>query len=518
MKVTVTPAARLLHALADADAARCEEMVREMTVNGAPVDPLKLEAVFARWMELAKPLDILAVVKASGIEDRRWTSPFFEAWAAGDYAGAMAGSVGAGDFSGIRALVAMRHSDPAFLDESFDVDDVDKSLTADALAALGRNDPELAKGVATRHGSKPDQNVNLIAAIVRGWAERDPAAAFEWVNSLELDEGNRIEVLNPLLFSWMKSDPAAAAKAAIELKYSTGGLDSDKALSLLRAPDSPLAQAWLMNRADPFANVGDFYRRLSESPIDWDTAQIPMRAIDTNGWFATDPARAAAEAAELPPGKARDFLLATICAQWADRSPAEAVAFAEKHGLKPPRVRIDPPASQLGADPAATLAPFFAGAGDRERLRVLEEKWSQADPRAAAEWLMGQPESVSFDRATDGESRTLLDNALGYYWARIDANGATEWVASLPNGPRRDTAWQAMKYFVGEYSPDLVFTVSAQLVGGERRMQTLETDLKAVARKIGVPAAREILEIVYLNDAESAELAEFLENLKPAAK
>lgn len=522
-RMAVPPAARFIEGLAKADAVRCEELFREMTADGAAANPLELEAVFARWMELAGPQEILATVKASGIAERRWTAPFFEAWAAENYAAAMAGTAKTGDFSEIRALVAIRRGDPAFLAENFDIWDADKSPVADALAALGRNDPELAKGVATRHESTPDQNAEAIAAVARGWADRDPAAALEWVKSLALNNSNRAGAVNAVLASWLKTDPAAAAKAAESLEvFSRDRVLPRGPLADLHSPESTLSQISLLNQTEPFASVSDLYRRLSESPVDWETHPYPIRAINTDGWFVTDPAKAAAEAAGLPPGGARDFILSTICAQWADRSPAEATAFAEAHGLKPPFVTIDPPASELGADPAATLAPLFAGDNlddtSSKRLRALEAKWSQIEPRAAAEWLIKQPESVSFDHAADPESSTLLNNALGYYWARIDAKGAARWAENLPDGPRRDNAWNAMKFYVANYSPDLVFTTSAKILADDRRMETLAADLRKVADKLGPPAAREALQTVYLSADERAELAESLDHPSAAAK
>ncbi len=518
-----TRTGRLIEDLVRADAGRCEQMFREMTADGAAADALELEAVFARWVELAEPREILTSLKSSGVRASRWAAPFFEAWAAADYAGAMAATVGMGDFSGIRALVAIRRADPAILQDDFQIRNSDNSGIADALTALGRTDPELAKDVATAGGSRPDENADIIVAIARGWAERDPAAALEWVKSLPLSERNRTGALDALFSLWLKNDLPAATKAAGELAIPpSGGVSSDSAVAILRRPESALSGVFLTNLLDPFASVGALHRQLARSPVDWSTTIGLMRTIDTEGWFAADPAKAAAEAAGLPPGGARDFLLSSICAQWADRSPAEATAFATAHDLKPPRVKVDPPAEQLGAEPAMTLAPLFSGgettAADRERLTALEAKWAQADPRAAADWLIAQPDFASFGYATDPYSSTMFDNSLGYYWARIDAKGAARWVEKLPDGPRRNRAWQAVSPYVREYSPDLAFTTSAMLVGDASRMKILERNLEGVASKVGLPAAREILDSVYITGDERASLLKSLENPTPAAK
>jgi hypothetical protein len=362
--------------------------------------------------------------------------------------------------------------------------------------------------------------VELIAAVVRGWAERDPAAALEWVQSLGLADDKRGKALDAVFSSWLKRDAAAAAKAAGELETTPAGLSSGDAIAILRHPESVSARVFLANRSDPFARAGDLYRQLSAANVDWGASTVPMTVVDSDGWFTTDPARDAAEAAKLPPGKARDFLLATICAQWADRSPAEACAFAEAQGIKAPYVRIDPPAHELGANPQETLAPLFDGQeptpATHERLKILAEKWAQADPRAVADWLVSQPDSVTFDSESDPAMNMLLQNSLGFYWAKIDAKGASRWAGSLPDGARRNAAWRAMSFYVANYSPDLAFTTSAKLVGDDRRMETLAADLQRVAENIGFPAAREALETVYLTADERAELAGSLTKHAPA--
>ena len=128
------------------------------------------------------------------------------------------------------------------------------------------------------------------------------------------------------------------------------------------------------------------------------------------------------------------------------------------------------------------------------------------EPQAAAEWLIAQPESVAYDFQSNPMAKTLLNNALGYHWARVDAVGASSWVGDLPDGPRKAEAWLAMNHHVGEYCPDLAFSISANLLHDESRNGILENNLKKVAEKVGSPAARELLQTAGLSEEERAAL------------
>jgi hypothetical protein len=277
---------------------------------------------------------------------------------------------------------------------------------------------------------------------------------------------------------------------------------------------------------DPFVGVGDLYQKLLESPVNWDQFQLGTPPIDHDGWFCTDPAKTAAEAESLPPGKVRDFLMSYICGQWADRSPDDALAYAKAHGLKPPYVRDEPAADQVRAaltSPDEALSAIFAtedvnSAASQQAFKLAETRAS-ADPENTARWLVAQPETVSYDRQSAFYLKGLLDNTLGYYWARYDARGATEWLSEIPSEKRRTEAWLAMSHYTCEYNPDLAFTISAGLLNDGTRSGNLESEIKRAAERIGMPAARELLRNPDLSADERTSLSKLLDSMNnPTAR
>lgn len=521
------PTTHFLNELAAVPAERCEELFRELVAQNDPRRGLELEAVFRRWMELEEPKELLERLAADRKSDSLWAGPFFEAWASINYAAAVAGTPD-GAFAGIRGLVAIRRGDPSFLNGSVQIWDFDDSSVVNALATLGQNDPELAKGVSTFNNGKPDNNADLIAAVARGWAAQDPAATLEWLKSLELTDDNRKQALNELFRVWMKQD-LAGATAAIKANgldaISANRIRSDNPLGYLANPGSAASQIFQGNHLDPFLDLASLYQQLSESPVDWEQRQSAQPPINHDGWFCTDPAKAAEEATRLPPGKARDFIMSYICGQWADRNPDEATAFAKSQGIAEPYVR-DEPSAEITQAALSSPEEFFAGYfAPREpgialpgSLRNLAEKWASADPLATAEWLISLPESVTYSYETNSEAKSLLNNTLGYHWAANDVIGASNWVEDLPDGPRKTEAWSAANHYVGEYCPDLAFAISAEIVHGETRIKFLESDLKKVAQKVGPPAARELVRTTNISPEERAVLIQALDNMAPKTR
>lgn len=494
-------------------------MFLDLVSRGDRGDWIKLEAVFRRWLETEDPKALLARLNSELGKDSKsyWAEPFFNAWASIDYSAARAATPGYTEFSRVRALAAMRRQDASFLDETFSIWDYENSPLVNALAELGRNDPSLAMQVAAYKRGKPDNNADLIAAVARGWASKDPQAALDWVRSLAFTGNYRDKALGEVFSEWRKTDSEAADQAM------RTAVDPGKSGQQSSGAEGRVA---LGVHCDPFVGVRDLYQKLLESPVNWEEYQSAFPPIDHDGWFCTDPAKAAAEAENLPPGKVRDFLMSYICGQWADRSPDDALAYAKTHGLKPPYVRDEPAEDRVRAalsSPDETLSAIFAtedANSDRSQQALkLAEKRASADPENTARWLISQPETVTYDRESAFYLKGLLDNTLGYYWARYDASSATEWLTEIPSGKRKAEAWLAMNHYTCEYNPDLAFTISAGLLQDGSRNAALEHEIKRTAEKIGMPAARELLRSADLSSDERSSLGKVLDSMNnPPAK
>ena len=530
-----SPTATLLGQLANATAANCEDRVRALCSALPNSTGLELELVCRRGLELEQAEVLLKRIPEllSKPSSADWRGPFFKAWTAQDYRGAMARSKDLREFAAARALAAITARDPDFL----------AYLTLDsgvrnALRTLGREDPELARSVTAWNTADPGKTA-AIQSVAAGMASRDPQAAWEWVRSLGLAGQANENACGMVLAEWLKTD-ATAAIAACQASGLNPSLLSlrdagpantppgNNSLRVLMNPDTASGQLYLAIHQNPFLDVAGLYQALSAAKIDWSKPQGSVPAIDHDGWYCADPAAAAKQAEQLPPGKARDCILENINRQWFTRDPEAATAFAATHGLSklPDRFTtdsrpIDPQTvREAAAAPQETFAELLKPAAevtpgtDPEKLYNLAMAWSASDPPAVAEWLIGQAAEVDFTHTATGQLALLFDNTLGYHWAQRDAVGATAWVDSLPDGPLKARAWGAMYDRVESYSPDLAFEHSAALLQGGSRLPLLKSSLLAVSEKIGEGAATELLQSPNLTAAERVSLTAALEAAK----
>jgi hypothetical protein len=291
-------------------------------------------------------------------------------------------------------------------------------------------------------------------------------------------------------------------------------------LEALKKQDNPSSLLQVALQQDPFLDAAELHRQLSGHEFDWNPKDSAALPVNLYGWFPPDPAQAAADAGNLPPGPARDAIMDYLCGLWAEHDPDAALDFGNLHGLETPAVatlRAKPTKAMREtafADPEETFAALFdpdrelpAGMTRRQAFALVEE-WGTIDPVAAAEWLATTP--TSLDIMTP-RPPNLLNNILGTGWAQRDPVAAADWVLSLPEGPGRQIAWEAMKEQVSRYSPELAFSITASSVEDEyQRVYLLQTDLAQVLQKIGREAALQLVESADLRKNEREFLHELV--------
>ncbi|WP_193214923.1 hypothetical protein [Luteolibacter marinus] len=503
------PMTQLLKDLSTATAAECEERVRALKAGNASHPEMELEAILRRWMEFEAPEAIYRKMVAM---EGRWLmegrGAFFAAWFAHDEAEAMNREI-LPIFDGVRALFAMDHGDPHFIDYLTEgrqgflrfEEDFEKSLVA-----LASSHPDVAQLITAKKVRVTEAlRKKAVSAVARGWAMRDPGAALAWVRSLGLSREDFLASCGAVLSEWVKTDPTSAAVALKEagLEGKTGFRLGDngignQAIMLLDKPRDGSARMMLALHRDPFLTVEGLFQQLSEADIDWEKSRPMQPAIDHDGWYLADSRAAALDAEELPPGKARDYILENLCRNLAAEDLDAAVEIAARNGIT--SSYLESLQSEPGEDEirAAFAAPeesfaslFEPGEGtDPDRTYKLAMKWAEVQPEAAAGWLILQPLP---EGDGPGRDQLLFSNTLGYHWARNDALGAVGWMESLPDGPTRARAWRAMQDRVSEYSPDLAFELSVAQLEGESRLPLMKSQLQEVAKSIGYPAAFELL-------------------------
>ncbi|QJE96551.1 hypothetical protein [Luteolibacter luteus] len=516
---------RLLREISSLSAEDCRSRVLEYLESGKTGLDLEMEAIFRRWLSLEKAdqiIDQLSDPKAS--ISSRWLAPFFLAWVAIDEKAAM-DAARHSQFRAERALHAIAIHDPSFIEHLKGESDLleRQSRLRVALFSLGRDAPEIARSISTAELSS-DFKKRALVSVAQGWASRNPAAAFEWTRSLNPAEEPGRSVLHAVMTEWCEHDLEAAKKAwaSIELP------DTEQRPGFSRAdPPAPLLLTQSGFAAghiaaalarDPFLDVAGLYRALSEADIDWDKPGYFAPAIDHDGWYPADPGAAAKEAEKLPAGKARDRLLELICNTWAKHDLNAAADYARSRGVESSYIATlrDKPTEEMRREafskPEETFASLFSadafGPEDKDspRLYQLAQEWAGRDPQAAAKWLSEQDLPADGKGSRDANIDMLFSNTVGYYWARTDPVGVTQWLDSLPDGRLKSRAWGAAHERVAEYSPDYAFTLGAAWSEGESRMRNLEADLKAVSKNIGTPLAMALLDSPGLSAEERVTL------------
>ena len=196
--------------------------------------------------------------------------------------------------------------------------------------------------------SKDPSASELGLALLRRWAEREPALAAAWAQKSFANSGNAA-LFQQIGIAWANSDLAAAVNWANAL---APGPDHDSAV---------LAVAAEAARTDP------------------------VTALDLAGG--------------LPPSQPRDNLLVHAISQWALAAPQAALAWGDK--VPQPGLRQDVLAAALIAfadkDPAtaATVAATTLEPGavlGRVSVAIVQ-RWAAVDAPAAAAWVAEFPES-----------------------------------------------------------------------------------------------------------------------------
>jgi hypothetical protein len=182
------------------------------------------------------------------------------------------------------------------------------------------------------------------------WAKADPGAAAEWAREIK-DKSLRSELLPVITTTWAASDPEAAAA------WVAGVQDAEERI----AGQAAIAQAWAED--DPSACL-DWVQKLPS-----DETQLKLGDAAFGAWAGASADTLAAWLQKQKEGALKDRGLVKLAEVWASDQPQAALQ--------------------------AALAVHDADFAQEAAVQVYND-WKSRDPRAAAQWLAGQPRLVSF--------------------------------------------------------------------------------------------------------------------------
>lgn len=226
--------------------------------------------------------------------------------------------------------------------------------------------------------------------ILREEAERNPAAAADWVVTLP-PGANRDSCMEVVFTVWGGKDAGSAMDFA---KWNLTGMDLTVAaasiaesLAFAEGPDPALRVMALV--AEPMA------RGLVAESI-------------ANGAAANDPAGTGRWVSSLSEPVPRAAALRALVEFWSMQDPVAAAAWVDSlHG----------------------------GGEKAEASRILAGNWGSLAPRSAAEWLDARAGSVDFESS---------GVELAGSWAMVDPSGAERWALGHENANARPALIRAV--------------------------------------------------------------------------
>ena len=301
------------------------------------------------------------------------------------------------------------------------------------------------------------QRREFIDRISWNWARQNPKAALAWADTLLPSE--KLSATGSIVHEWARSDPGGATDYVTQMPKSQRSLDWVHETARIWAQQDQLAALdWAMKQTDP---------------------AIRQRALSgsVESWANSDAIAAGNFAVALENPYERHAVLETVARRWARQSVEESLQWALdlKDGNRD-RATVAIFAEMAVYDPkqAATMfeeiSSSLPSGESRDGIhsniaRELADRWAASNPKEAAAWAIGLPESDSIQRQavervadrwassnpgaaaawvlelpeSDNIQRHAIERVTER-WLRSDSMAASEWITEMPEGDARDAA------------------------------------------------------------------------------
>ena len=287
----------------------------------------------------------------------------------------------------------MKTNLPAAFDWSCQLTNVNSQQRALAKIIPALAAENLTNTLARLNDLKPAPSEKIYTQLFQRWAAKNPVQAIEQRESLP-DHDADGQILSTILEVWADQQPAAV-------------------LNWLQSkPDSEALPAGISRRL-MIAGLFDVWSAKDLEAASTACQQLPDSPAKEKAWenilsqrIANAPATAAEPVKNLPPGDYRQKAIVELCHHWV--------------GTNAPTI----------FDWAQSLP------SETERIAVTNQavvNLAKNDPQAAAQFANQHPE---LSGATFGE--------IASAWFQRDFSASTNWIASLPDGEKKDSARLAL--------------------------------------------------------------------------
>ncbi len=510
--------------------------------------------LWERWAAF-DPLAALTFSKKMGDDDWRMVRVVFRTWsvAAPDEARAWVEAQPPGNERtgfAFALVAAVGRSNPATAVEiavrlnvvsgdNWQINDIFRQWAAQAPTAAASAALALPAGEA---------RTNALGHVVRGWAEKDPAAAYAWAKSFGEHAGTRRELIKQTLEAWLKTDPAAAqahilalppgAERTAALRSAIGRLHEADELSsaLALLAELPAGHARSSAVQDLVLNseaAGDpqFAQRLYEMTPVGSRRDIVWEIADRMA--EKDVAAALRWAMALPQGELRQDARRSVARTWAEKDPRSALDWVLKNDpptpdsetLKDPFSKWTqaapndalPWAAALPAGPTrdALSASAVAGIARRDPQRALAlftelspEAQARATSELASTLTRNDPASAAdlVAQLPAGTARQQALSQIADQWAQADPGAVAVWLDRLPAGAERDAATGSFVFRAAEADPEGALVWAATITDPTQRAERIGDVAESWLRNDPAAARRWLAQTNQLTPKRKAEL------------
>lgn len=358
-----------------------------------------------------------------------------------------------------------------------------------ALENLGRADFEGSLELINRLAG--EYKLRAQAILAAGFAANDPDGALKRVRELK-----NVWALSSVLGKINETDPDKARREwdnSPELKSRITAGSSEEFLiasiaGQLGKTDPSGALEWLNGEIAGAKNALEI-KQGAASMILKDAVRDPSRLaevfpailgdLDAKDFFFPSyaPAAVLPEALEavsaLPPGQARDWLLANLAGQEGSEDPLGSLRWLEQITDASARQKFVKGISNIYNQEKTDLARELYSALPPDLKGGVVDKLAEAQARqngpAAVDWVQSLPDAADRQKA--------MVSALTV-WTRSESAEASIWVDALPPGPDRDAAAAGLVQGIAVREPSSAFAWALSIGDPGQQFKSLETAIE----------------------------------------
>ena len=353
----------------------------------------------------------------------------------------------------------------------------------------------LAAARAALTVENPSDRRSALKIVGQEWAERDPQAVLDWLDTVQLSSYERESIRKSALAGISRRDPKAALEILAGVDQGTRNRILPDTIRYLADKDPQAAIDWIRQAPDGYAKnkameeaLGELAQKAPLETIEIADNYPEMREnalVNAFGTLARNDLPDAMERLKAYEGDpVYSNLLRNLASSYAREKPEEALAWALDLPSEHRSQVLGSVVSNMSrVDPELAIKNLDKLATDENRsyhdsaVQNIASNWARRDPFAAAAWLQSLPDSngktngisqvvhqlAEVDPVSAAEFLQTLPESpnkiqsisqVADQWARVDPVSASEWIGGLPAGPNRDAAASTLVNRIQRHDPE----------------------------------------------------------------